>query len=158
MDIYQKPLDGFKGLLIYEIANLQFCSDVNNIAAILKREEVNQLSEQNNLNHVLYYEFEFRKIDLHKIYDLKPKRESKNNRIIFHEMFGKRFCFPVDSVIEILTMDIMFIDKLLDLIPYSNKDYIGSILKYQNREIYLPDFGKITKELDKIAGYAQPVY
>ena len=67
MDIYQRPLEGFKGFLIYEIADLEFCSDVNNIVAILRREEVNQLKMQNNLHHVLYYESEFRTIDLHKI-------------------------------------------------------------------------------------------
>jgi len=158
MDIYQGPLEGIKGLLIYQIANMEFCSDVKNIAAILRMDEVEKLKKHNSLHQILYHQSIFKTIDLHKIYGLKPIKTTKNIRIILLELFGKRFCFMVDNVIEILTTDSMFIDNSLDLIPYSDKSFIKSILKYQNRKIYLPDFEKITKELDKITGVLQPVH
>jgi len=157
MDIYQGPLEGIKGLLIYEIADMEFCSDVKNIVAIIKMEEVEQLKKYNSLHQILYHQSVFITIDLRKIYGLKPNKLTKNIRIILHEMFGKRFCFLADNVIEILTTDSMFIDTSLDLIPYSDKNFIKNILKYHNRRIYLPDFEKITKELHKITGVLQPV-
>ena len=158
MDIYQGPLEGIKGLLIYKIADMEFCSDVKDIVAILKPDEIVQMKNQNKLHQILFNQSIFEAIDLHKIYGMKQVIMTDNIRIILHEMFGSRFCFFVDNVIEILTTDRMFIDNKLDLIPYSDKSFIKSILKYQNRNIYLPDFEKITKELDKITGVLQPVH
>ncbi len=158
MDIYQGPLEGIKGLLIYKIADMEFCSDVKNIVAILRPDEIVQMKNQNKLHQILFNQLIFKTIDLHKIFGMKPVKMNNNIRIILHEMYGKRFCFLVDSVIEILTTDRMFIDNSLDLIPYSDKNFIKSILKYQNRKIYLPDFEKVTKELNIIAGELQPAH
>ena len=158
MDIYQGSLEGIKGLLIYKIADKEFCSDVKDIVAILKPDEIVQMKNQNKLHQILFNQLIFSTIDLHKIYGLKPLKMTENIRIILHEMFGKRFCFLVDSVVEILTTDRIFIDNSLDLIPYSDKSFIRSILKYRESNIYLPDFEKITKELYKITGDLKPAY
>ena len=158
MGIYQKQFNEIKGLLIYEMGDMEFCSDVKDIVAVVKTNEVRQLIKQDSSSSIEYNKMEFKLIDLHKIYGLRPLNASKDVRVIFHEMYGKRFCFKVDLVKEILTTDIIFIEKSLDIIPSKEKNYINSILKYKSRKIYIPGFEQISKELEKLSNPLPHVY
>jgi|YelNatPaOPRAMG01_1025707.scaffolds.fasta_scaffold00839_5 chemotaxis signal transduction protein len=158
MGIYQKQFNEIKGLLIYEMGDMEFCSDVKDVVAVVKTNEVKRLAQLDYTSRIEYNKMSFRLIDLHKIYGLKSLKISKDMRIILHEMYGKRFCFRVDRVKEILTTDIIFIEKSLDIIPSRGKKFINSILIYKDRKIYIPGFEQISKELENLSSPLQPVY
>ena len=157
MNIYDGPIEGIKGLLIYKIDEIEYCSDIQNIAAIIRTEEVKQNTRQNYLSQIGHNHSFYSIIDLHKIYKSKPIKQTNSIRIILHEMFGKYFCFFADEVMEILSTDKIFLEKSIDLIPYSGESMIKYIFQYQNRNIYIPDFESITKSLHKLNEFQQMV-
>jgi len=157
MNIYEGPIEGVKGLLIYKIDDKEYCSDIQNIAAIIKNDEIKQQTKQSYLSQIEFDHSVFSIIDLHKIYKTKPLKQTDSIRIILHEMFGKNFCFFVDKVMEILSTDRLFMENSIDLLPYSGKSFIKYILKYQKRNIFIPDFENITKRLYKLNDFHQMV-
>ena len=150
MNIYEGPVEGIKGLLIYKIDQTEYCSDIQSVAAIIKTNEIKQSTKQNYLSRIEFDHSVFSIIDMHKIYETKPLKQTDSNRLILHEIYGKNFCFFVDKVLEILSTDRLFMEKSMDLLPYSGKNLIRYILKYQKRNIFFPDFEKITKSLYKL--------
>ena len=155
MNVYQGSIEGIKGVLIYKIDGTEYCSDIQNVAAIMRIDEVKQHTNQNYLSQIEFDHSVFSIIDLHKIYITKPLKQTDSIRIILHEMFGKNFCFFVDKVIEILSTDRLFMENSIDLLPYSGKSFIKYILKYQKRNIFIPDFEKITRRLYKLNDFHQ---
>ena len=148
MSINLENLRNVRGLIIFEIFEWEFCADIQNIVAIIKPVECQKLYLRNMLTALEFKEMKFSIVDLkNKIFGIKPNEFGDDGRVILFEMFGKRFCFFVRSVIEILTTDRIFIEKSLDFIPVSDKKYIRSHLKYQDRIIHIPDFETLVKEL-----------
>ncbi len=148
MSINLGDLKGIKGLIIFEIFEWEFCADIQNIVAIIKPAECRKLYKENLISAVEFKGLKFSIIDLkNKIFGFKPSEFDRENRVILFEMFGKQFCFFVKSVIEILTTDRIFTERTLDFIPASDKNYIRSQLKYQDRIIHIPDFEALVKEL-----------
>ena len=150
MDIDEEPIEGIKGLLIYKIDSDEYCADIRNVIAIVEADLVKQNIKNNISNHIEYNHHIFTMIDLHKIFKKNPIKHTKNIRIIMHEMYGKRYCFFVDKVLEILSIDNIFFEKSLDILPCTRKNFIKYILRFQERDILIPDFEKITKSLYKL--------
>ena len=150
MNIYEDLIEGIKGVLIYKIGDAEYCTDIQYIAAVKRIDEIKQNAGQNYISQIEYNQSAFSIIDLHNIYKTNPLKQTNNIRIIMQEMFGKNFCFFADRVLEILSTDKIFMEKTMDLLPYSGKNFIKYILKYQNRDILFPDFEKITKSLYKL--------
>jgi chemotaxis signal transduction protein len=155
MNIYEGPVEGIKGLLIYKIDHTEYCSDIQNVAAIIRTDEVKQFTNQNYLSQIEFDHSVFSIIDMHKIYETKPLKQTNSNRLILHEIYGKNFCFFVDKVLEILSTDRLFMEKSMDFLPCTGKSLIRYILKYQKRNIFFPDFEKITKSLYKLNDFHQ---
>ncbi len=153
----QDSIEELQGLLIYEINREKFCSDIKEISTILKPSEANMKIKNTFESYVLFDEFEYKLIDIYKMLKLNRPKIMQGSKLILFEAFGKRFGFIVDKIVELITTDKLFVDKSLDLIPHSEKNFIGSILKFQNRTIYMPDFARITKELDELSGLLQQV-
>jgi len=147
MGIYQGSFEGIEGLLIYKIADSEYCSDIFNIIGVLRKEDIFLSRNENNFIQAIFNNLSYQIIDLHRTYEINSIKESDEVRILLHEIFGKRFCFFVDHVIEIISTDSIFVEKSLDLIPYSGQKPIKYILKYQNRDIFIPDFEVITKRM-----------
>jgi chemotaxis signal transduction protein len=155
MNIYDGPIEGIKGVLIYKIGESEFCTDIQYIAAVKRIDEIKQNAGQNYISQIEYNQSVFSIIDLHKIYKVKPIKQTVSSMIILHEMYGKNFCFFVDMVIEIISTDKFFLEDSTDLIPYPGDSMIKYILKFQKREIYMPDFERITKSLHKLNEFQQ---
>lgn len=149
MKINLDTLKGIKGLIIFEISGWEFYTDIQNIVAILKPEECNTNTSTEKRWEIEFKGMKFNLVDLrNKIFGFNQKTPEDEKRIILVEMFGKSFCFFVKNVVELLTTDRIFIEKSLDLIPVSDKRYIRSLLKFQGRTIYFPDFELLAKELE----------
>lgn len=158
MGMIQDSIEELHGLLIYEINGEKFCSDIKEISTILKPSEANLKLRSAIESYVLFDEFEYKLINIHKMLKFNSPKVMKCSKLILFEVFGKRFGFIVDKIIELVTTEKLFVEKSLDLIPHSDKNFISSILKFQNRIIYMIDFEKITKELEKLSGLLQPVH
>ncbi len=147
MDINEGLDKGIQGLLIFILGNKEFCSDIKNITAVIKIDEI-KLTYVNKFNDEIYYEGRsFKVIDIHDILKIQMKKLTNNSRIILFNTFGKIFGFITDKVSEIITIDSIFQEKYLDLIPVSKVRYINGELLFQKRRVFLLDFESLSKEL-----------
>ncbi len=151
--IYHEQLKEFEGLVIFEIANFEYCSDIKNVAAILDNNEISRLN-QHDLKIIEYHKLNFNIVDLHGLYNNTPIKKSVKTRLILCEMFNKRFCFYVDCVKEIISIDKIFFEKSLKIINYSVKNFIKFKLKYQDRVIFIPDFEKISNYINELNNFS----
>ncbi len=150
MIINQDSIIGIHGLLIFELNNQEYCSDMKNISAIINLNETDFLSKKNFMNEIKFDGLIYEIINIHKLLDYNISRLKGCARIILFELYNKKFGFLADRVTEIITMDRMFKDKSIDLIFEIKKKYIKSVLIYQQRKILLIDFEKISKELNNL--------
>lgn len=67
-------------------------------------------------------------------------------------MFDKKFGFIVDKIIELITINNLYVEKFLDLIAHSGKIFVSNFFMIHNKIIYMIDFEKTTKGLDKLSG------
>ncbi len=156
MGIDTQLLEGLRGLVIFDIAEQEFCSDINNVLAIIRINEAKFWNVERFLTDIEFNKVVFRVVDIHGIYGFNPVRITDSTRIMLFELFGKKFCFIVDRVIEMLTTDRIFIEKSLDIVQDTDKGHSRGILKYQKRNIFIPNFEKICKDLNSIAGLVMP--
>ena len=141
---------GISGLLIFKINNQEYCADMKNISAIINLSEFALLSKNNLTNEIEFAGLSFKMIDIHKMLSYNAARIRNCARIILFEFYSKKFGFLADKVSEIITTDRMFMDKSVDIIMNNDKEYIKSILIYENRRILLFDFERISKTLNSL--------
>jgi chemotaxis signal transduction protein len=139
-------LENISGLLIFQIANFEFCTDLKQVSAIMKPDEV-----KNNLGALTDFSYNFLNqdyllIDFSNLYTLKVSSNNSSSRILFLEVFGTTISFYVDKVIEIISLDKIFIESSVDIQPSPGINYVGSVMSIQNRNFYFPDYEKIAKE------------
>lgn len=150
MSINQDTLRGIQGLLIFEINDREYCSDIKNISAILKLSEAYNGYSGRNDGKISFNNVTFKLLEIGAVLNNHPPSMSMNSRIILFETFGKQFGFLVDKIIEIITTDSIFLDTSLDLFPDSKEEFISGELIMQARKIFFIDFEKISKELDRL--------
>ncbi len=143
-------LENISGLLIFQIANFEFCTDLKQVSAIMKPDEV-----KNNLGALTDFSYNFLNqdyllIDFSNLYTLKVSSNNSSSRILFLEVFGTTISFYVDKVIEIISLDKIFIESSVDIQPSPGINYVGSVMSIQNRNFYFPDYEKIAKEVRRI--------
>ncbi|MCL5028177.1 MAG: chemotaxis protein CheW [Bacteroidetes bacterium] len=141
---------GISGLLIFKLSNQEYCADMKNISAIINLNEFALLSKNKFMNEIKFADFTYTIIDIHKMFNYHVTKLKNGARIILFEIYNKKFGFLVDRVTEIITMDRMFMDKSIDIIMDIDKEYVKSVLIYQNRKILLFDFEKISKNLNNL--------
>lgn len=150
MELNQSLLLGVEGLLIFEINEQEYCSDMKYVTSILNLNEILSDSKKAPKTEIHVHGGAYRFINIIKILnyeDIKPREEA---RIILFEMFQRKFGFIVNKVNEILTTEEIFINKSLDLVLGSKKKFIKGYLIFENRKILLIDFESITKDLDNL--------
>ena len=138
------------GLLIFEVDNMIFCTDVRIITVILKPEEIewsHSMSNSENTSSIIFHDQDFKLLNFNKLMNLKRTKDINDSRVILLDVYEKRFAFFVDRVTEILSLDKIFIEKSIDYKPYSDIDFISGVLKFQGRICYFPDYERMAKEL-----------
>lgn len=151
MDINRGLTLGVDGLLVFEINNQEFCSDMRFVTAILSLKEAASNSSKTLKSKVKFNGDNYRLINIYKILNYNAVKQKSDMRIILFDIFQNKFGFMVDKVSEILTTEKIFINKSLDMILSSKIKFIKGYLIFENRKILLLDFERITKELPKLS-------
>ena len=94
---------------------------------------------------------EYKVIQLNKLLGYPEINASTNNRIIFIEIFDKKIAFIVEMINELLTTEFLFVRDSLSMELSPTKKYLKGAIRFQGRNIFIPDFEKICKELNQLA-------
>lgn len=139
--------ESLTGLVVFEISDKEFCTDIRNVSAIINPNELNQLSLSSKDPKIQINDLIIPIIDIHKLFGADHKSKSKDNRIILVEIQDKVFGFFVERVKEIFSMSKGFKSKLKFSTGHEN-DYLLGKLDYESRQLFIPDFSKIA--MDKL--------
>lgn len=137
-------MDDFKGLLIFYLGDLSFCADIKNISTTIKVDQLSNgypVSKMDNLK-LMINKSEVQILNLHRIFGITLTKFDENTRIFLFEKDDLKFGFFVDSVSELLTID-RKITKFMEFLPPGDNDMLLSIIKFEGRLLYLPDYDKI---------------
>lgn len=140
-------MDNIKGLLVFYLGDLEFCADIKDIATTIKVDKLGSgypVSKMENLK-LMINKSEVQIINLHQIFGITLTKFDENTRIFLYEKNDRRFGFFVDSVSELLTID-RKVTKHLEFIPPQNNEFLLSIIKFEGRLLYLPDYLKIAQQ------------
>ena len=135
--------ESLAGLVVFEISEIEFCTDIKNVSAIVNPNELNQPSLYTSKNpKIQINDLIIPIIDIHKYFGVEHKSKTRDNRIVLVEIQDKVFGFFVERVKEIFSMSKGFKSKLKFSSGYEN-DYLLGKLNYENRQLLIPDFSKI---------------
>jgi len=125
--------------------------DIQIVREIKKCEDVRITINSEN-NAVIYRdEIEYKIIQLYKLMKYPEINITDSCRLVYIEVFNKRFCFYVESVTEILTTESLFVDNSLDMVlSYDNK-YLTGIIIYLGKEISFINIETISKGLNQLS-------
>ena len=139
-------MDNLKGLLVFYLGDLEFCADIKDITTTIKVDKLGNnypVSRLDNLK-LMINKSEVQIINLHQIFGITLTKFDQDTRIFLYEKDNNRFGFFVDNVSELLTID-RKITKHLEFIPPQNNEFLLSIIKFEGRLLYLPDYLKIAQ-------------
>lgn len=139
-------MDNLKGLLVFYLGDLEFCADIKDITTTIKVDKLGinyPVSRLDNLK-LMINKSEVQIINLHQIFGITLTKFDEDTRIFLYEKDNNRFGFFTDSVSELLTID-RKITKHLEFIPPQNNEFLLSIIKFEGRLLYLPDYLKIAQ-------------
>jgi chemotaxis signal transduction protein len=135
--------ESLTGLIVFEISEIEFCTDIKNVSAIINPNELNQPSLSSSKDpKIQINDLIIPIINIHKFFGVEYKSKSKDNRIVLVETQDKVFGFFVDRVKEIFSMSKGFKSKLKFTTSHENNYLLGK-LNYESRQLLIPDFGKI---------------
>jgi chemotaxis signal transduction protein len=138
-------------LLIFEVGEMEFCTDMRLIFVVLKPDEINRIGSSGseiNDGYIQYNDVKYKLIDFNQILNLGYRRNLYDSRVILMNVHGKKFAFFVDRVKEIISLDKQFIEESIEYNPYNETDFITAILNFRNETCYLPDYDWIANEMN----------
>lgn len=139
-------MNNIKGLLVFYLGDLEFCADIKDITTTIKVDKLggNYPVDKMDYLKLLINKSEVQIINLHQLFGITLTKFDQDTRIFLYEKDDNKFGFFADSVSELLTID-RKITKYLEFIPPQNSEYILSIIKFEGRLLYLPDYYKIAQ-------------
>ncbi|MDR3609528.1 MAG: chemotaxis protein CheW [Ignavibacteriaceae bacterium] len=141
--------ESLTGLVVFEISEMEFCTDIKNVSAIINPNELNQPSLfDSHEPKIQINDLIIQIIDIHKFFGVEHKSNSKDKRIIIVENQDKTFGFFVERVKEIFSMSKGFKSKLKFSTSDENEFLLGK-LNYEGRQLFIPDFSKIASDILK---------
>lgn len=141
-------MDNLKGLLVFYLGDLEFCADMKDITTTIKVDKLGTnypVVKMDNMRLMINKE-EVQIINLHKLFGITLTRFDHNTRIFVYEQEEIKFGFFVDHVSELLTID-RKVTRLLEFLTPKNNEFLLSIIKFEGREFYFPDYYKIARKL-----------
>jgi chemotaxis signal transduction protein len=139
-------MDDLKGLLVFYLGDLAFCADIRDITTTIKVDKLGSSYPVNTMDRLklMINKSEVEIINLHQLFGITLSKFDSDTRIFLYEKDNIRFGFFVDSVSELLTID-RKITKFMEFLPPENNEFLLSIIKFEGRQLYLPDYDKIAK-------------
>ena len=140
-------IDSIKGILVFKIAGLEFCIDIEYVSSIVTPQDKNMLTSINNLgNEKIKVNEEMMPIlNFHSMFGLKTPPEDDNTRYILLDFMKRKFVFMVDNIKEIISINKKTRDAL-KYVPIEDKPYLIGKIIYEGQIILYPDLDKIIRD------------
>lgn len=139
-------LGNISGLLIFQIAKKEFCTDLKPVTAILKPGEYKVHNRGYKPTRIVPDQ-NHTPIDFAGFYSLKNDNSLDSTRVLYLELYGQKISFYVDKVMEIISLDKLFIEESIRMELTDGLDYVNYILSIQQNKYYFPDFARIVREV-----------
>lgn len=143
-------IDAINGLLVFKFYDNEFCIDLESFTEVKNVDEVKISIKNSKEAIILLDEQEYKVIQLHNLLGYPELITSSNNRVIFIDMFNKKIAFIVEMINELLTTEFLLLGDMFTMELSPIKKYIKGLIKYNKRKIFIPDFEKISKELNQL--------
>jgi chemotaxis signal transduction protein len=143
-----KIVERLTGLVIFEVANQEFCVDIKDLSAILNPSELKQKIPVNAEEDIKVdiREQSIPILSFKKMFGFKQKETHLEDlRILIVELNNKIFGLLVEKVKEVFTMT-RELKKNMKFIPLKGKANLLGVLRYEGRSIYVPDINKLMVE------------
>jgi len=147
----QRYIDAINGLLIFEFFDNEFCIDLECLIEVKNVDDIQIAINNSNEAIILYEDYEYKFIQLHKLMGYPELTSSDDNRVILIDIYNKKIAFIVEKINELLTTGYLFVGNKISIDITHVKKYVKGAIKFQGRNIIMPDFDRISKELNQLA-------
>ncbi len=134
-----------QGLIIYEISDQKFCTDIAKINNILKMKfvELPENFSKNISTKIIIDDYQFHLLNLSKLLRLKEKPISEKTRLLLFDYSNVKFYFMVDQIHHIVIHDAQFKDTEEVIKPQLHNDFLIGAIDFENSEVSILDLEKI---------------
>jgi chemotaxis signal transduction protein len=140
-------IDSIKGILVFNIAGLEFFIDIKYVSSIITPQDKNMLTTSNNLGNenIKVNEEMMPILNFHSMFGLKTPPEDENTRYVLLDFMKRKFVFMVDNIKEIISINNKTRDAL-KYVPIEDKPYLDGKIIYDGQIILYPDLEKIIRD------------
>lgn len=148
MDYSSNSFENFKGLIVFYLSDILFCTDIDDVFAIVNPADFpknvkNSFLVKRNLD---LEGLTIPILELHHLFELKNGKITPISRFICIEKLGFAFAILADKVEEMITLDTNN-RKEFELIRTEGEKYLTGKIKYRDAMFLLPNFKNITHQL-----------
>ena len=140
-------IDSAKGILVFNIAGLEFCINIEYVSSIITPQDKNMLTTSNNLGNenIKVNEEMMPILNFHSMFGLKTPLEDDNTRYVLLDFMKRKFVFMVDNIKEIISINKKTREEL-KYVPIEDKPYLDGKIIYDGQIILYPDLEKIIRD------------
>ncbi len=140
-------IDSIKGILVFNIAGLEFCIDIDFVSSIITPQDKNMLTTNNKLGNenIKINEEMIPILNFHSMFGFKTPPEDDNTRYILLDFSKRKIVFMVDNIKEIISINKKTHD-VLKYVPIEDKPYLNGKIIYDGQIILYPDLDKVIRD------------
>ncbi|MEE9574278.1 MAG: chemotaxis protein CheW [Candidatus Neomarinimicrobiota bacterium] len=140
-------IDSIKGILVFKIAGLEFCIDIDFVSSIITPQDKNMLTINNKPGNenIKINEEMIPILNFHSMFGFKTPPEDDNTRYILLDFSKRKIVFMVDNVKEIISINNKTHDEL-KYVPIEDKPYLSGKIIYDDQIILYPDLDKVIRD------------
>ncbi len=140
-------IDSIKGILVFKIAGLEFCIDIEYVSSIITPQDKSMLTTSNNLGNenIKVNEEMMPILNFHSMFGFKTPPEDDNTRYILLDFNKRKIVFMVDNIKEIISINKKTRDAL-NYVPLKDKPYLNGKIIHDGQIILYPDLDKIIRD------------
>jgi purine-binding chemotaxis protein CheW len=140
-------IDSIKGILVFKIAGLEFCIDIEYISSIITPQDKNMLTINNKPGNenIKINGAVIPILNFHSMFGLKTPPEDDNTRYVLLDLMKRKIVFMVDNIKEIISIN-KKTREALKYIPIEDKPYLNGKIIYEGQIILYPDLDKIIRD------------
>jgi len=139
--------DSTKGVLVFNIAELEFCIDIKYVSSIVTPQDKNKLTINSNLGieNIKTKKEMVHRLNFHALFGINTPPEDDNTRYLLLDFRKRKIVFRVDNIKEIISIN----KKTRDLLQYvsiKDKPYLNGKIIYDDQLIFCPDLNRIIRD------------
>ena len=140
-------IDSIKGILVFKIAGLDFCINIEYVSSIITPQNKNMLTIKNKLGNenIKINEEMIPILNFHSMFGFKTPPEDYNTRYVLLDFRKRKIAFMVDNIKELISLNKKTRDAL-KYVPIEDKPYLDGKIIYEGQIILYPDLDKIIRD------------